>query len=237
MTTQRDFKRIVRARMAKTGESYTSARANVLKRPSTVTTSRNAAPQPAIRAAAAPAEYATIAGMSDEALKAKTGCTWDKWVKSLDHVKAYNWPHKEIAGYLSDTYKVPGWWTQTITVGYERIKGLRDIGQRRGGLYEASRSRTFPVSLTKLFNAWRVKKQRDAWLGAPDVIVRKATKNRSLRMTWHDGTSVMVWFTAKDRAKSVAGVQHAKLPDRAAIETTKAWWSAAFARLAQHLGV
>lgn len=239
MTTQRDFKRIVRARMARTGESYTSARANLLKRPSTVTTSRNAAPEPAIRAAAAPApaDYATIAGMSEAALKAKTGCTWDKWVKSLDHVKAYNWPHKAIAEYLSETYKVPGWWTQTITVGYERIKGLRDIGQRRGGLYEASRSRTFPVSMTKLFSAWSVKKQRDAWLDAPDVVVRKAAKNRSLRMTWHDGTSVTVWFTAKDRARAVASVQHAKLPGRAAIATAKAWWGAAFERLERHLGI
>lgn len=235
MTSQRDFKRIVRDRMEKTGESYTAARANVLKRPVTVTTTRHAKPEPAPPPRLAPAQYATIAGMSDEALKAKTGCTWDKWVKSLDYVKAYNWPHKAIAEYLSETYKVPGWWTQTITVGYERIKGLRDIGQRRGGMYEASRSRTFPVSLTKLFSAWSVKKQRDAWLGAPDVVVR--TKNRSLRITWHDGTSVMVWFTAKDRAKSVAGVQHAKLPGKAAVETTKAWWTGAFERLERHLGI
>lgn len=237
MTTQRDFKRIVRARMEKTGESYTAARANVLKRPATVTTTRNAKPEPAARPAPSPAEYAKIAGMSDAALKAKTGCTWEKWVKSLDHVKAYNWPHREIAQYLSDTYKVPGWWTQTVTVGYERIKGLRDVGQRRGGAYEASKSRTFPVSMTKLFAAWSVKKQRAAWLEAPDIVVRKATRNRSLRITWHDGTSVMVWFTAKAKGKSIAGVQHSGLDDRAAVEAAKAWWAAAFDRLAAQLGV
>ena len=32
MTTQKDFKRVVRARMQKTGESYTAARAHVVGR-------------------------------------------------------------------------------------------------------------------------------------------------------------------------------------------------------------
>jgi hypothetical protein len=37
MTTNKDFKRLVRGRMQKTGESYTAARANLLKHSPTPT--------------------------------------------------------------------------------------------------------------------------------------------------------------------------------------------------------
>ena len=44
-------------------------------------------------------------------------------------------PHKEIARYVREKFAVSGWWAQTITVGYERIRGLREKGQRRSGGY------------------------------------------------------------------------------------------------------
>src|SRR5437867_10731410 len=123
MPTNKDFKRLVRARMRKTGEAYTAARAQLL--------SKKHAPAPAPAPLATAANYATLAGRSDAALKANTGCTWERWVKALDRVAAHTWPHRRIAEYVSEKYKVPGWWAQTVTVGYERIKGLRAIGQRR----------------------------------------------------------------------------------------------------------
>ena len=117
MPTNKDFKRLVRARMRKTGEAYTAARAQLL--------SKKHAPAPAPTPLATAPDYATLAGRSDAALKANTGCTWERWVKALDRVAAHTWPHRRIAEYVSEKYKVPGWWAQTVTVGYERIKGLR----------------------------------------------------------------------------------------------------------------
>jgi hypothetical protein len=78
MPTNKDFKRLVRARMQKTGESYTTARAHLLTKKQQ--SARSAAPA----APAAPAAYAKLAGMSDAAVKAKTGCPWERWVKALD---------------------------------------------------------------------------------------------------------------------------------------------------------
>jgi hypothetical protein len=72
MTTQKDLKRVVRARMQKTGESYTAARAQVIKKPKLESDKLPAG------------DYARIAGMSDAVLKEKTGCTWEKWVYALD---------------------------------------------------------------------------------------------------------------------------------------------------------
>ena len=142
MTTDKDFKRLVRGRMQKTGESYTAARAQLR-------TQRPAARSPA--SVVSPTDYAKLAGKSDAIMKARTGCTWERWVKALDHAGAHAWTHGEIARHVVDRYKIPGWWAQSVTVGYERIKGLRDVGQRRGGAYEASKSRTFAVPLARLY--------------------------------------------------------------------------------------
>jgi hypothetical protein len=234
MTTQKDFKRVVRARMRKTGEAYTTARAQLLTRKQAPFL-----PVPAAAVAAspspAPADYARIAGISDAALKAKTGCTWERWVKALDRAEAHAWPHRAIAEYVHEKYQVPSWWTQMVTVGYERIRGLRVVGQRRSGAYRASRSRTFPVSVSRLYGAFSTPRGRAAWLPGVNLTVRTATRNRSLRITWGDGTSVDLLFTARTRAKSQVQLDHDKLGSRAAVDRMKAYWGERFDALAGQL--
>lgn len=220
MTVDKDFKRLVRGRMRKTGEAYTAARAALLSRKERPAPPE---PEPVAPPPSAP-EYARLAGMSDAVLKARTGCTWDKWVYVLDRVGAHEWPHREIARYVSEHYRVPDWWVQTVTVGYERIKGLRAIGQRRDGSFEASRSRTFPVAISRLYRACSDRRTRARWLPGVGLTVRTATRDRSLRMTWPDGTAVQLWFTAKGPERSQVQVQHARLPDRAAADRLKGWW-------------
>jgi hypothetical protein len=224
MPKNKDWKRLVRARMQKTGESYTAARAILLQKPAP---RRKVATTTAIKTP--PTEpvpdHAALAGMSDAAVKAKTGCPWARWVKALDHAEAHTWPHREIAAFVQEKYGVSGWWAQTVTVGYERIKGLRAIGQRRGGSFEASKSATFAVSVADLFAAWRDSGARARWLGDVGLTVRKATPNRSMRITWNDGSAVDLWFTGKGAAKSQVQVTQRKLPDRAAAENAKAFWA------------
>src|SRR2546430_13364536 len=50
--------------------------------------------------------------------------------RSLDRAQAYSWPHRRIAAYVRQTYKVADWWCQTVTVGYERMKGLRVVDRK-----------------------------------------------------------------------------------------------------------
>jgi uncharacterized protein YndB with AHSA1/START domain len=223
MTRNKDFKRIVRARMKKTGESYTSARAQI---------TRKFAPanKPNTK------EYATLAGMSDAAIKEKTGCTWERWVKALDHYGAEKMSHRDIAKLVSEKYKVQSWWTQTVTVGYERIKGLRARGQRRDGTYEASKSRTFNVPVADLFKAWSDANLRKRWLDGSDVKIRTATAPKSLRLGWTDGTIVAVGFMPKGKTKSSVAVQHTKLPDRDTANRLKQYWSERFDNLNDVLG-
>jgi hypothetical protein len=210
--TNKDLKRIVRTRMQKTGESYTIARTHVLSKPKP-----KAPPAPTV-------DHAALAGMSDDKVAAKTGRTWKEWVRVLDADDAAAMPHRNIAELLHRKHLVPDWWAQTVTVGYERIKGLRDRGQRRGGGYEAGKNRTFAVPVKTLFDAWADDATRRRWLGRNDITVRTATSPKGIRLQWPDGTVVVVLFSAKGKSKSVASVVHTKLPDRSALESAKTYW-------------
>jgi hypothetical protein len=223
MPKQKDLKRLVRSRMKKTGESYTAARTQLTRKK---TRSKAAAVVPAI-------DYAALAGMSDEAIKKSTGCNWEKWVYVLDKAGAMDMSHTAIAALVHTKWKVPGWWSQSVTVGYERIKGLRAIGQRRSGVWEASKSKTFNVPIDQLFEAWSHAKTRARWL-PEKVTVRKATPNRSIRIAWPDGTGVAVWFESKGE-KSSASVQHTRLASKADAVQWKKYWSERLAALNQLL--
>lgn len=215
MPKQKDLKRIVRSRMKRTGESYTAARLQILK--------KNRAH-----------DYAEIAGMSDDAVRKQTGRGWAEWVKILDSAGSAEKPHRAIADYLS-SLGTPDWWSQMVTVGYERIRGLRDIGQRHGGLYEASKSRTFPVSVAKLYKAFADVRTRARWLPGVSFKVRTAHPNKTMRLSWEDDTLVQLYFTSKGGRKSQVAVQHQKLPEKAAIERTRQFWSARFDALSELL--
>ena len=214
MPLNKDFKRLVRGRMQKTGESYTAARSTLLKK---------RAPRPPAPTAASP-DYAKLAGMSDAAIRAKTGCTWAGWVKALDKLGAHSWPHREIAECVHTKFKAGDWWSQTVAVGYERIKGLREIGQRRGGAYEASRSKTIAASVEKIYRAFTDARVRNRWLPGVKLTIRKAVPHKSVRITWDDDTSVEVWLIAKGDAKASAAVTHGKLADKEDAARRKAFW-------------
>jgi hypothetical protein len=233
MTTQKDLKRVVRARMKKTGESYTSARAQLMRKPKL----QSAKPAP-VAALSAPAvsEYGKIAGMSDDVISEKTGCTWEKWVYALDRRGADTLTHREIADVIRTKFKVGPWWTQAVAVGYERIKGLRARGQQRNGTFGMTRSRTFAVDVTTLFDAWFDGRTRRRWLGETGSKVRTATSPKSLRLQMPDGAIVAVGFVAKGKGKSSVALEQARLPDRESADRLKQRWSDRLDALGEVLG-
>ena len=206
MPKQKDLKRLVRERMRRTGESYTTARSQVVR---TQEDRRN---------------LAELAGMSDAAVKKKTGRDWRGWVAVLDRAGATSKPHKEIARLLREQHDVADWWAQTVTVGYERIRGLRDKGQRRGGGYDVNKSKTFPVAIGALYGAFGARK-RSAWIGELRVEVRSARRHESMRLSCEDGTRVDAYFWAKGAQKSQVQLQHRELPDKKTAERVRAEWT------------
>jgi hypothetical protein len=217
MPTNKDFKRLVRSRKRQTGEAYTTARAHLLRR-------RSQAPAPAAPTPAPTPSYEQLAGIKDATIEARTGCSWERWVWALDQAGAKDWSHRAIAQHVRQRYKTPMWWTQAVTVGYERIKGLRAAGQRRSGEFEAGKSKTFAAPVARVYRAFRDARTRRRWLGDVGLTVRTAVPNKSMRVTWPDGTSVEWYFVPKGAAKCQVAVQHVKLADREAADRARAWW-------------
>jgi len=217
MPREKDLKRLVRARMKKTGEAYTAARAQVLRK-----STKLAPPSP---------EYAKLAGMADDVVKEKTGRTWTEWVRALDTHDAERMKHPEIAALLSRTYDVPDWWSQMVTVGYEQARGLRAIHQKMDG-FSASASKTFQANLERLYGAWNDPALREMWLPGAPLQVRRSTDGKSMRITWTLGNSnVDVNFYAKGPDKSMVQIEHSKLSDAEAVAAQKAFWSEGLERL------
>lgn len=227
MPTSKDLKRLTRRRMRKTGESYTAARSRLLEKRT---------PCGPIAAPAATPSPADLAGMSDDAVRKATGRTWTEWTRALDAVGAAAWTHRDIAAHLRIDRELTPWWSQTVTVGYERIRGLRSKGRRRDGSYEIHRSRTIAVPVGTLYRAFATKRIRERWLGSAKITVRTCRVDKSIRWLWSDGTPVEAGFTAKGDAKSQVQLQHGGLPSRAAADRARAQWGERLDALVAELG-
>ena len=175
-----------------------------------------------------------LAGVGSQAVLKATGRAWDEWLKVLDRAGARSMAHKDIAMMLSRKFSVPDWWCQMVTVGYEQARGLREKHQTAQG-YRASASKTVAVDVDDLYSAWSDGRQRSRWLPAAPIQVRRATENKSLRITWNGAEDVDVGFFAKGEGKSLVQVQHGKLATAGAVARSKKFWTAALARLKAQL--
>jgi uncharacterized protein YndB with AHSA1/START domain len=169
--------------------------------------------------------------MSDAAVKAKTGKDWKQWFAILDRAGASQMGHPEIVKYLNARHGIGPWWQQTVTVTYEQARGLRELYQRPAG-YSISVSRTVGVPVAKLYKTFANQIARKTWLNEDGLVIRKATANKSMRISWNDGkTSVEIGFFPKADNKSQVAVQHSKLSDAKAAAKMKAYWAKALDRL------
>ncbi len=207
MTRQRSFKRLVRARMEKTGESYTAARGMLL------------AGREADQAASA-----VVLPVSEEIIARRTGRGWEGWFDLLDEWGAGERKHREIARWLADEHGIDGWSAQSVTVGYERARGGRAVGEGPQG-FSVSASRTVAAPVERLFDAFVDEALRVRWLHDGELRERTSTRPRSARFDWGDGTMrVLVGFDAKGESKSTVSLAHERLGDAAAAERMKSYW-------------
>jgi hypothetical protein len=219
MTRQKTFKRRVRERMAKTGESYTAARRMLIAN--------------GHRPEAAVAEFEPP--VADERVVEATGGGWEAWFKALDEWGAPTHTHTEIARWLREDQGVPGWYAQSITVGYERARGLRAPGEHADG-FAITAQRTVAVPVERLFAAFEDPEQRARLLPGADMSTRTATAPKSARYDWEDGsTRVIVSFEDLGESKSRVAISHERLPDSETADGMKSWWRERLASLKDRL--
>lgn len=207
-----------------------SAAPNPAKSPAKSTAvKRSGTAVPGSTAKSGPGLIATLAGVSTAAVAKATGHGWDYWLKTLDRLGAAKLPHQEIARMLYDKLGLrENWWVQLIAIGYEQARGAGKVQQNPLG-FAATVTRTIAVPVSALYAAWE-EGLRGNWL--PDAIeVRRAMKNKSMKITWPDGSGVDVNFYAKGGEKAVIAIEQTKLPDEGAVEAVKQLWSSTLDRL------
>ncbi len=230
MPTQKTFKRRIRARSEKTGESYTAARAQLIRRAGTRAeppAEDERQPQPQSRAVEMPT--------SEDALLRATGHNWDHWFGVLDAWGARERSHTEMARWLREERGVDGWWAQAITVGYERARGMRAMGQVASG-FVVNVSRTIAAPVDRLEAAFTEPSLRRRWLPDASLRRRPTRAEATARFDWPDPKSILVaWFIDKGNGKSSVAVSHERLPDEATAQRLKPFWRARLGALKELL--
>ena len=265
MTKDKAQKQAVRARMAKTGERYTTARHYLLdlhrQEQVNVDIDRSSfgdepdasavSPSPGEGAAdstplvreVAPAAAETALpprvaepGVSDAAVQRATGKSWDEWFALLDAWQGTTHSHTEIARHVHEAYGIDGWWAQSVTVGYERARGMRALHERPDG-FSMNASKTFAVPVERLFAAFVEQEERERWLEAVELRARTSQPHKSARFDVLPGeTRLAVTFIAKGPAKAVAQLQQDRLTSAEGVTHWKALWKEQLAHLATYLG-
>jgi hypothetical protein len=213
MTRQKSFKDRVRARQGKTGESYTTARRQLIEKSETEARKRRT-PK-------------TISGVrkSEKSVRDKTGRTWDEWFKLLDKWGAKEKKHGEIARWLVEEHEVDGWWAQSVTGAYEQERGIRAPGQMADGTYTVNASKTVNVSLKKLFKAFNNEGARERWLGGFKLSVRTVRPDKSITADWEDAsTRLTISFISKGKDKSQVALAHEKIASAHQADELKMFW-------------
>ena len=265
MTKNKAQKQTIRRRMAKTGEQYTTARHYLLDLhhsergdassnplspgdeqpgadlPIPSLGEAMATPLTLVDDAAAPARAAALPprvaepGVSDAAVQRATGRGWDEWFALLDAWDGSAHNHTEIARHVHETYGIAGWWAQSVTVGYERARGMRAMHERPDG-FSASVSKTFPVPVERLFAAFIDQDERERWLEGIELRLRTNQPPRSARFDVLPGeTRLAITFVTKGPRKSSAQLQLERLTGAEEVVRCKALWKEQLARLADYL--
>ncbi len=221
MTTDKARKRAVRTRMTKTGERYAAARRHIV------------ADETAIDPPDLPPRVADP-GMSEETIAKGTGAGWDDWFRILDAWGAADRSHTEMARFLREDRGVDGWWAQSVTVGYERARGLRAIHQTTRG-FEVSISKTIAAPPTDVWPAILEARRRARWLEPGDLGSRRRAGPIGRSATFDvpaDGTQVAIAIDPRGDDRATVTVTHERLADAADIEAKRTAWKRRLERLA-----
>jgi hypothetical protein len=210
MTEQESFKRRIRERMARTGERYSAARRTLIEKSDGKAAGRTWVSQPEL---------------TDESVRAGTGRGWDEWCDVIDAWHGRGDGHTAIASWLQNEHGVDSWWSQSVTVGYERITGLRLKHQQPDGTFAAGRSRTVVVDPRALREMLLDDDGRaDLFPGTPTDL-RSKPGAKQLRIGIGGGVAQIAMDPQKDGRVKVT-VQHEKLATPGEVEEWKQFWGA-----------
>jgi len=175
---------------------------------------------------------------SDAAVEKATGKSWSEWFSILDRAGAKKMPHIEIARHVYDKYlgkkktklapdvaKKGGWWSQMVTVEYERSRGMRAVNQTSSG-FNVSVHGTFDLPVSRLFTAWQKVARKNG------LVESTVHKNKTIRYKAEKGKPLyVVMFMPKGSQKSRIGFEVMRLAKPSEVEKARAKWKNELAKL------
>ncbi|RAL23679.1 hypothetical protein DL240_05840 [Lujinxingia litoralis] len=192
--------------------------------------------------------------ISDDAVQKATGHDWAHWFALLDTLGAQAMSHTTIASHLQTHEGVSGWWAQSITVAYERARGMREHGQTTRG-FQVSTQKTAWPDVQAAWSALTSSTGLKIWLAdnAPDALqegqtfalpdgtrveVRGIRPHQQIRLGWQPlgdlPTQVVIARTATSASgKGTIGFTHESLPDESARQDSRERWAACLKALAR----
>ena len=174
-----------------------------------------------------------------EAVERATGRSWDQWLEWMAGIGADGLSHHEIATALIHELdgKVDnlGWWAQATAVAYEQHIGRRVPGQRPDGTFQTSVSRSTPLGMEALMDAWTEFAAADD--AVSDLIAGEVrVSGTANRITWRakarDGAAITVISEPKKDGTASLVVQHVGSATLEGNIEAKEAWTAITARFA-----
>lgn len=212
MTQHRSFKQLVRARMARTGERYTTARAVLL-----AARDRDAGPDGATSR--------PVLATSDERVRERTGRGWEEWFDLLDDAGMRERPHREVARWLAAERGLDplAWGVQAVVGSYDRARRGRQVGQHDDG-FSVSVQRTVAGAPEAVFALVDDAAARAGWLPDLALTTRTSTAPSRVRFDAADGTRVHITLDPKGDGRCTVTVAQVRLADAVAAEAAKVAW-------------
>ena len=150
--------------------------------------------------------------------------------------------HASTAEHLEAAYDLTGWWAQTVTVEHERVRGLREGGQR-GEEFVAAVQRTIRASPEAAYAALTEPDHLSRWFthdARTDLRLGGRYENQDgdrgeflrldppgrIKYSWenpdHAPRSIVeIWIDRKDEARSLIRLEHSRLKNRGKFEDPK----------------
>jgi uncharacterized protein YndB with AHSA1/START domain len=192
-----------------------------------------------------------------EAVQRATGKSWEEWLTILDEAGAHEWNHKQIVAFLSTNYsdRVSDWWQQSLTVGYEKARGKRILGQTADAGFQVGVQKTLPLASDALWRFLLSPEGLKLWLPVEGELelepkqtfttqdgtsgeIRSIDPGKRLRLTWQPkdwqkSSTLQMYLLSGDNATTSLRFHHEKLTSLAVRHEMKAYWQAALLRIEQ----
>ena len=168
--------------------------------------------------------WQSVPEVDDQSVRAGTGRDWSEWCDLLEAWPGRTDGHATIAKHVQETYEISAWWAQTVTVGYERITGLRQPYQQADGTFSLSRSRKLAVKSETLRQVLLEDAARSELFAGQTTELRSKPLAKTIRIAIGPGVAGIGMQSVDEETTSVS-VEHKRLPDASDVPEWQGYWS------------